>query len=72
MKTVSVSSGKGAHFYLSADFSSDRVIQFLFGNRFFVHCFNVTFSFPVLVALTSSGFDSFIYSGMKTDLFNQP
>jgi len=53
MKTVSVPSGKGAHFYLSADFSSDRVIQFLFGNRFFVHCFNVTFSFPVLVALTS-------------------
>jgi hypothetical protein len=41
-------------------------------NRSFVHGFKYILFFPVLVARYPSGFDSFIYSGMKIDLFNQP
>jgi hypothetical protein len=70
MKTVSVSSRKAAHCYLSANFDGDCVICFPIDNRSFVHFLNVLF-FQYKSLFPASGFDSFIYSGMKTDLVNR-
>ena len=73
MKTVSVSSRKAAHFEPSAEVGDHRVIYCLIGNRSFVHfLLSIFFFIQYKLLAPASGSDSFIYSGMKIDLFNRP